>query len=110
MTSPHKIGFKVPGAVGKRQRTLTSAGAREDIPCTDGGTRLPVALPECVPHLYSCISFSEGICCTAFRLRGEELRAQLSQACAISGIPPPLAPTTPDFTLHPVTRAMTSSR
>jgi len=48
--------------------------------------------------------------CQTFHLRGKELRAQLSQACAISGIPPPLPPTTPDFALHPVTRAMTSSR
>ncbi|KAI9508507.1 hypothetical protein F5148DRAFT_890384 [Russula earlei] len=33
----------------------------------------------------------------AFHLRGRTLRGQLSQACASAGIPPPQAPTTPDF-------------
>lgn len=35
--------------------------------------------------------------CQPFHLRGKALRARLSQACATAGIPPPLAPPTPDF-------------
>jgi len=38
--------------------------------------------------------------CQTFHLRGNTLRAQLSQACASAGIPLPMPPTTPDFALH----------
>jgi hypothetical protein len=38
--------------------------------------------------------------CQTFHMRGKALRAQLSQACASAGIPPPLPLTTPDFAPH----------
>jgi hypothetical protein len=105
------LDFQVPGALGRRQRPLTSARARKDFPCTDRGTQLLVALPEYVLACILASIFLKGICRVAFHLRGNTLRAQLSQACASAGIPLPIPPTTPDFALHHSdTREMVSSR